>query len=146
MEKVKLDASNFASVVCKANVGKSLEFEDGFKFKLTAYFPSQKDRNGQPCKGRQTCIDYKVGNKEYTDISTEDLKREHCPQREQKPHASKHKSFIPCANLESASDKDLLLERERITNELKRREDERKRAEDAERAEYERLKAKFGNK
>lgn len=146
MTKVLLDASNFASVVCKANVGKSIEFEDGFKFKLTAYFPSQKDRNGQPCKGRQTCIDYKVGNKEYTDISTEDLKREHCPQREQKPHANKTKVFIPCTNLEHASDRELLLERERITNELRRRDEERKREEDKERAEYERLKAKFGNK
>lgn len=92
--KILADASNFAKVICKANVGNTIEFPNGDKIKLLAYFVSNKDRKGNKQKGRQTAIDYKKGSEEFIDVSTEVLKQKYCTERETTPHSQKVKKFI----------------------------------------------------
>jgi hypothetical protein len=96
---------------------------------LVAYFVSNKDRNGNPCKGRQTAVDLAKGNKVRQDVSTEDLKREFCPERVQKTHAKHTKRFI-CEGVQFGTREELTKAYEAISEELTKRERESKRDEE----------------
>lgn len=91
---------------------------NGKMFKITAYFVSQKDRNGRPCKGRQTAIDYILDGQKYEDVSTENFKNEFFPNREKTTHATKTKTYFEQKLnelLENATKAQLEYTTERIT-------------------------------
>jgi hypothetical protein len=125
------NASEFKNVFCKANVGQTIEMPNGDKIKLTAYFPSQKDRDGNKKPGRQTSVDYTLNKKEYRDVSTEDLKDAYFPDRDKGTHEKGKKTFV-CKGLEYGTDAELLKAREAITECLRKRDEERKAQKDKE--------------
>lgn len=126
MEKILLDGSNWANVVnSNLKEGAKLNFEDGFKCTVIEYYKAHFFK-----KGSKTALKIKVGNTTQT-IETDRLRAEHCPNYVQKTHAKPTKKFI-CEGLEYGTDKELLLAREAITEELRKRDEERKAQKDKE--------------
>lgn len=123
------NVSEFKNVFNKSNVGQTIEMPNGDKIKLTAYFPSQKDRDGNKKPGRQTSVDYTLNRKEYRDVSTEDIKNAYFPDREKETHAKPTKKFI-CTGVEFGTREELTRAYEAISAELTKRERESKREEE----------------
>jgi hypothetical protein len=120
------NVSEFKNVFNKSKVGQVIEMPNGDKIKLVAYFPSQKDRDGNKKPGRQTSVDYTLNKKEYRDVSTEELKNAYFPDREKDTHQKGKKTFV-CKGIEYGTDAELLKAREAITECLRQRDEARKK-------------------